>query len=155
CDDQGSVVYVRRTGNAMWHVLTTLPGGIQSVAARGGDLAALTDSGDWMLFWEGGGVVGQPLPKFNQVLALAGDEQGLGALGKYTGGAPSTTQDSGATSAPATTQSGPQWIVYRSENGAWKEIADLPEALRPDSPAQVSMILSMRWPMVATRDTRG
>jgi len=118
-----------------WADVVRLPGRVASLASRGSQLAVLQESGDWLLVWQGGTALGQPLPAKGKILELAGDSDSLWAIGLITGQLPAsrpTTATTAATSAPAvelepaTTQStAPRTLLFRLSPTGWTAVGPI------------------------------
>jgi uncharacterized RDD family membrane protein YckC len=90
-----------RSVGASWRDVGRLPSRVTSLGHRGGELAVLLESGNWMLLWPGGSSVGSRPGDGARLHALAGGTDGLWALASG-GGASPPAGSSTAAATPAT-----------------------------------------------------
>jgi len=75
-------VQARSNATMRWRAIAKMDARVVSIGSRGGELAALMEKNAWMLMWPGSGTLGQPLPRGAVMLAIAGDDKSLWALGR-------------------------------------------------------------------------
>ncbi len=121
-------------GDARWTRIAQIGSRVVSLANRGTQLAALLDSGDWMMLWDGGNSTGV-LPRDGaKLLLLAGDGDTLWAIASAGGGSRPATA---AATQPATTMSAETRLLYRLDRGQWTRLSELPDS------AQQARLLSL------------
>jgi len=145
-------------GDGRWRRIAQLPARVVSMTSRGTQLAALLESGDWMLLWEGGSSSG-PRPEDGARLQwLAGGDEQLWAVAWAPSNAaqspssgsskPTTLASVVASSSSVASQPGSGAMrLYRLEQGKWVVRGPLP------AEAQSARILRLtvvnRAPMLA------
>lgn len=156
-----TTILTRGSGDGQrWNTLAEIPARIMGITRRGGELVVLLEGGDWKLV--SGTVIrsGERLPGGSPLLAIAGDDQTLWAIGAAAP-APATT---GASTGPATRATqpavGPEaespataptrpLSVFRLDRGAWVQVAALPPPLRRAAAKDLSMTIVGHLPVLA------
>jgi hypothetical protein len=153
-----TVVQMRASGAQRWRMLSKLDGRAVALANRGKDLAVLLETGQWMLLWEKGGALGQPLPNDAQVLALAGDDTALWAIGRGMIESPDAAPTTRASSAQKTvsTRAVRGIGLFEWDAQQWKSRAFLDaDRFTSSAPADASMLLLSGRPVLALRESGG
>jgi uncharacterized RDD family membrane protein YckC len=122
-DQLRTIIRGRGVGSdAHWADVGQLASRVTSVAHRGNQLAALLDTGEWMLLWPGGSAVGaQPAGEGARLLALASNDDSIFAIAR-TGKPPA----SGAPATEPTQNQHPEGLaLYRLDRGQWTPVAPL------------------------------
>lgn len=129
-----SRIFRRGEGEVTWNLVTNLPADVKQVTRYGDDLVALLASGDWIIIGQGSG---RRLPGGGRIIALAGDDNNLFAIGEQ---APPSTQPAttapAQVEAPATTTSPTtqplNLALYQLVQGTWQMKAGLPKQAAAD-----------------------
>lgn len=141
-----SLIQCRRIGgDPNWKLIAQIRSSrVISLANRGQQLAALFETGDWMLIWDGGSSTG-PLPEDNARLTqLAGSEQALFAIAISGQG---RTPTSAASTRPVATLPAGSRLLYRMDQGRWKFLTTLPPAAQ--QPLDLSLAVVDGRPVLA------
>ncbi|WP_428938423.1 RDD family protein [Fontivita pretiosa] len=145
-------------GDGRWRRIAQLPARVVSMTGRGTQLAALLESGDWMLLWEGGSSTGPRPEDGARLVLLAGGDEQLWAMAWAPNSA--TQPPSAGTSGPANMApavAGPSPVasqpgagalrLYRLEQGNWVVRGPLPAEAQ--SARLLRLTVVNRAPMLA------
>jgi uncharacterized RDD family membrane protein YckC len=161
-----TTLITRGQGDAeRWKTLADIPARAIGITRRGGELVVLLHDGEWKLVSEAGVRSGDRLPGGTPLLAIAGDDDTLWAVG--TAVQPATTRAATlpatgpvgvervaatATAAPATSAStAPAGVtsLFKLERGRWVLVTPVPEPLRGAKGTDLSMTVVAHQPVLA------
>ena len=164
---QQTVTYVRTGGETSWRRLGSFPVGVVDIANRGGQLALLLNSGDWIAASEDSSTTGTPLPAATVMLAIAGDGDTLWSLGRALPHPPTLAAGTRPATAPATRAAAtsssaqsqptdnatltPQVVLFSLSSGEWKQQAILPSSIS-DAPL-LRLSVTRQRPYVAALES--
>jgi uncharacterized RDD family membrane protein YckC len=139
-----------------WRPYTTVSAPLRDLAPRGDQLAAMLDTGEWVLVWPTGQSQGAR-PPAGKLLTMAGDGTTLWGIARVPGGAKAipTQPATHPTTAVATSQPGlpERLVLLRLDRSDWMPVADLPENLQiAAGSARAHMAMSGNAPVVAVQD---
>ena len=129
-----SLIYRRGEGEPAWNLVTTLPAQVKQVTRYGNELVALLSGGEWIIIGQGSG---RRLPARGRIIALAGGDDDLFAIGEQAPPAtqPASTQPSQVEATTTTTSPTTQPLtraLYQLVQGIWQVKANLPEGVAAD-----------------------
>jgi uncharacterized RDD family membrane protein YckC len=120
-----TLIRARPMGSNDWKEIARLNGRVVSLADRGSQLAALLESGDWMLLWDGGSTTGtQPTDGARLFLFASGPKDQFWGLASARTGPPPSTR--GSTQPAATMPAGTR-LLYKLTSDGWELAAPLPD----------------------------
>ena len=140
-----------------WHDLNNFPSRLISLGELRGQLAASLENSEWKRISADQFASGPPLPGHGDMLAIAGFEGTLWAIGFAEGARPEAAVPASSPSAtkPATTSAtGPttrpeQLQLYQLIGDRWTRIAALPEEVRAARGKELSLVISKGAPWIA------
>jgi uncharacterized RDD family membrane protein YckC len=130
-----------------WVDIARLGSRVTSLASRGTELAALLDSGNWMLLWHGGSAMGALPEDGARLLLLASGADSIFAIG--SGGRVVTTTTS--STAPIDVEPRGELGLYRLDRGRWRRQGWLPREISVADLPMMSMAVVGSSPMLAIR----
>jgi uncharacterized RDD family membrane protein YckC len=133
-----------------WQQIAVIGSRVESITKSGTNLAALLESGDWMMLWDGGSSTGALPEDGAKLLMLAGGKDSLWAIAAAQSGRAPTTR---AATQPAATMPAGMLLLYRLEKGEWKMIAPLPPSVKAAS--ELSLGIFDEAPTLAALMDRG
>ena len=146
-DQVRTIVRGRGVGpDAQWADVGQVASRVICLAHRGNQLAALLDTGEWMLLWPGGSSVGaQPTGDGARLVMLASNDESIFAIARQGKPSPAT--------APATEparEPHPEGLaLYRLDRGEWTHLAPLTPQVTEGDLARASFAVIGRAPTVA------
>jgi uncharacterized RDD family membrane protein YckC len=129
-----TTVRFRTAGDMRWQVAGEIAARPTLLASRGSELLIVLDDGSWKIANESGIRSGNDLPGGYDVIALAGQGDGIWAVGAadpsraLAATSTSTTSSASGPSTPTPPPAGLMLFVLRS--GAWKEAGPLPVKIK-------------------------
>ena len=145
-----------------WHDLNNFPSRLISLADFHGQLVVSLDNGEWKRISGDQFASGSPLPGHGEILALAGQDAGLWAVGFAEGARPetvssTTTRTTGLQSAaakPALPTTRPEQLqLYQLAADHWTHVAELPPEVRTAQGVEISLISSKGSPIIAYKES--
>jgi uncharacterized RDD family membrane protein YckC len=156
-----TVVREREMHDDAWQHLKDFPSRLISMGELQGQLVAALEEGDWKRISAEQFASGPPLPGRGDILALAGEEGSLWAVGFAEGARPEAVgmpSAQGATTHPATTRpAGPttrpeQLQLYKLTGDTWTHLAALPVEVRAARGEEISLVILKGEPIIAYKD---
>lgn len=133
---------------AGWVTVARPASRVVALANRGTELAALFESGDWMLLWQGGRALGALPDDGAKLLMLA---SGPDSIWSIAGGGRATASTTSIT--PATEPSGAaphgELGLYKLERGKWLRQSWLPADVTAADAGRISMTVAGSVPLIA------
>jgi uncharacterized RDD family membrane protein YckC len=147
--EEGLHTFVRaREMQTAWRDVISFPSRLIAVGDLRGQLVASLEDGEWKRISDDQFASGPPLPGHGDILALAGDEGSLWAIGFAEGAMPRTVRGptSKAASQPTTKVAGSttlpeQLQLYKLTGDVWARIAAVPPDVKPLGGNDVSLVI--------------
>lgn len=142
-----SVVYNRQHGADKFSVIARLPGRVSSLSQWAHSAVVLLEDGQWLTVWNGGSSGGVALPARGQLLALAGDDQTLWAIGAVEGGADAVRAATRSSTRPATTTTTGKPaalvpVLFKLEGHGWVPVLTVPVGDALLAPGSISLAVT-------------
>lgn len=147
-----------------WYDLNNFPSRLISLADLQGQLVVSLDDGEWKRISGEQFASGPLLPGHGEILALAGQDAGLWAIGFAEGARPETltpaTMRGAGTGTSATKAAFPttrpeQLQLYQLKLERWSRIAELPPEIRTAQGSEISLVIQKSRPLIAYKNSTG
>jgi uncharacterized RDD family membrane protein YckC len=141
-------------GENVWRELRPMNGRVVSLASRGQALAALLDTGDWLLTFPNGESIGPALPTQQKILYLASEKETVYAIAPAGRDRVASSEPS-VTTAPASAPADKAGLeLFKFETSKWERVASLPGDL-PETDRRLRLAVIGGKPLLAVTGKGG
>lgn len=145
-----------------WYDLSNFPSRLISLTDLQGQLVVAVDGGEWKRISGEQFASGPLLPGHGEILAVAGQDSSLWAIGFAEGARPETLTPATkrgvgtvvATTKPALPTTRPEQLqLFQLKSERWAHITELPPEIRTAQGREISLIIQKGTPLIAFKDS--